>query len=176
MTDDAAATSPLRVLTPKPLTVAAFKPYGEVISVDAAVDARSINEGHTTRFHDLAQLDLAKEGGRPVLSIFRTRPKPLPIEIKVMERHPIGSQAFFPLSGRPYLVVVATETPENINVFLAGPQQGVNYGANTWHHYSLALEGESDFLVVDRDGPGTNLEEVHLAPEHRVLISLSALS
>ena len=69
-------------------------------------------------------------------------------------------------------MVVAKETPANIEAFLASPQQGVNYHANTWHHYSLALGGESDFLVVDRDGPGDNLQEVELAPEHRVLVSL----
>ena len=176
MTDQMAAADGRRRVTPKPLTAELFKPYGDVISIEAASDRRSINEGHTTRFHDLAHLECAREGGRPILSIFRSRPKPLPIEIEVMERHPLGSQAFFPLSGHPYLVVVAKERPEDIDVFLASPDQGVNYHANTWHHYSLALGGESDFLVVDREGPGNNLEEVHLAPDQRVLISAAAVS
>ncbi len=176
MTDGTVSSGALPLVTPKPLTAENFAPYGDVISIEAASDVRSINEGHTTRFHDLAQLNLAREGGRPALSIFRSRPKPLPIEIAVMERHPLGSQAFFPLSGHPYLVVAANDQPQNIDVFLATPQQGINFHANVWHHYSLALDGDSDFLVVDREGPGVNLEEIRLAPEHRVLVSLSALS
>ena len=89
-----------------------------------------------------------------------------------MERHPLGSQAFIPLSGRPYLVVVGRDKPENLEVFLAGPTQGVNYRAGTWHHYSLALEAPSDFLVIDRVGPGENLEEVVLNPQQRIRIAL----
>ncbi|MGO6903908.1 ureidoglycolate lyase, partial [Rhizobium ruizarguesonis] len=44
-------------------------------------------------------------------------------------------------------------------VFLARGDQGVNYRRNVWHHPLMALEQASDFLVVDRDGPGNNLEE-----------------
>ena len=83
-----------------------------------------------------------------------------------MERHPLGSQAFVPLNGRPYLVAVAAGgelDPARIEVFLAAGDQGVNYAAGTWHHYSLALEAESDFLVIDRAGPGENLDEVELS-------------
>ena len=51
-----------------------------------------------------------------------------------------------------------------VRAFQAGPGQGVNFAAGTWHHFNLALDGESDFLVIDREGPGENLEEVALAP------------
>jgi ureidoglycolate lyase len=154
-----------RLLKPTPLTAEAFKPYGDVIECASAAEQRDINYGNTIRFHDLAKLDLSAGEGRPIVSIFRSTPLPLPLEVKIMERHPLSSQAFYPLSGRPYMVVVAEKgefDPEKIKVFLAGPQQGVNYHKGTWHHFSLALGAVSEFMVIDRDGPGDNCDEVHL--------------
>lgn len=155
-------------LNPEPLSVQAFAPYGEVIELANAAEVRQINYGNTQRFHDLASLDLMAEQGRAVMSIFRSTPLARPVPIRVMEMHPLSSQAFVPLSGRPYLVVVAGKGEfalENLRAFVAAPHQGVNYAKGCWHHYSLALEEVSDFLVVDRDGPGSNCLEVFLDEE-----------
>jgi ureidoglycolate lyase len=103
--------------------------------------------------------------GRAGISLFRSTPLPSPI-LRVMERHPFGSQAFMPLSGRPYLVVVAPPgdfDPGAVEAFLATPDQGVNYAPGVWHHFLLALEAESDFLVIDRLAPDENCDEVELA-------------
>lgn len=155
----------MRRVTPKPLTPEAFAPYGDVISAREGVERYPINYGATTRFNDLAAIDTAQDGGRTIVSLFRSQPLVPPV-LKIMERHPLGSQAFMPLNGRPYLVAVAPAgdlDPAKIEVFLASGDQGVNYAAGTWHHYSLALGAESDFLVIDRAGPGENLDEVELA-------------
>ncbi|MBX3169676.1 MAG: ureidoglycolate lyase [Candidatus Eremiobacteraeota bacterium] len=156
----------MKTLKPEPLTQEAFAPYGEVIEAANAREVRTINHGNTRRFHDLAGVEVGE--GRALVSIFRSTPLPRPIPLKVMEVHPLGSQAFIPLSGRPYLVVVAGPGEfqvKNLRVFLAGPQQGVNYHQGCWHHYSLALDEVSDFLVIDRDGPGDNCLEVFLDEE-----------
>lgn len=154
----------MRRVTPRPLTPEAFAPYGDVISARDGVERYPINYGATTRFNDLAAIDTDEGGGRTIVSLFRSQPL-IPAVLKIMERHPLGSQAFMPLNGRPYLVAVAPAgdlDPDRIEVFLASGDQGVNYAAGTWHHYSLALEAESDFLVIDRAGPGENLDEVEL--------------
>src|SRR4051812_15997481 len=96
-----------RFLKPAPLTAAAFAPYGDVIECANAAEKRDINYGNTERFHDLANLDLTAREGRAIVSIFRSTPVPRPIEIKIMERHPLSSQAFYPLSNHPYMVAVA---------------------------------------------------------------------
>jgi len=156
----------VKKLKPEALTAEAFAPYGEVIETSNAREVRVINYGHTQRFHDLAGVEVGE--GKALLSIFRSNPLPRPIPIKVMEVHPLGSQAFVPLSERPYLVVVAGQGDfqlENLKVFLAAPGQGVNYHKGCWHHYSLALDETSDFLVIDRDGPGNNCLEVFLDEE-----------
>lgn len=150
----------MKTLPVETLTAEVFAPFGQVISTAAATRHFPINGGNTERYHDLAMLDPGP-AGRLIVSIFRGQPRPLPFPIQMVERHPLGSQAFIPLDGRPYLVVVATApTPETLRCFLAQGDQGVNYAPGVWHHPLLALDAVSDFLVLDRSGPGENCEEV----------------
>jgi ureidoglycolate lyase len=152
----------MRTLAAEPLTPEAFAPYGEVIFADPA-KAMDINYGNTVRFDHLAEAVVGS--GKAILSLFRSIPLE-PLELKIMERHPLGSQAFVPLNGRPYLVVVAPPgdlDETKIRAFLAGPNQGVNYAPGVWHHFLLAQDEVSDFLVVDRLGPEDNCDEVALA-------------
>ena len=153
-----------RALIPRPLTAAAFAPFGDVLSVKDAAP-KPINYGHTLRYDTGAALSLDAQKGRPGISIFRATPLPNPINITMMERHPLSSQAFFPLSPHPFLVVVAPKgdlDPAKICAFIAAPDQGVNYHPGVWHHYLLALEKLSDFLVVDRLGDCENCDEIIL--------------
>lgn len=144
------------------LTAERFAPFGDVIEVNDAVHHYTINQGYTERYHDLAAVDVLNYNGRVALNIFRSTPLPRPIQIRLLERHPMSSQAFMPLGQAPYLVVVAPAgelQPANIRAFIASPNQGVNYHAGTWHHFCLALDTTSDFLVVDRVGSGPNCDE-----------------
>jgi ureidoglycolate lyase len=164
----------MREVNPIRLTAEAFAPYGDVIEASDRAQVMAINYGQTSRFHDLARIDVADEGGRAITSIFRGKPLDPPI-LRIVERHPLGSQAFVPLSGRPYLVAVAPAgefDPATLVVFRASAGQGVNYAKGTWHHYLLPLEAESDFLVIDREGPGENLDEIELAPADQVMVRL----
>jgi ureidoglycolate lyase len=162
----------MKLLKPEPLTAEAFSLYGDVIECSDRVEKRDINYGHTVCYHDLAKLDLTTDNGRPIVRLFQTMPLPRPIPIRIMERHPLSSQTFYPLSGEPYLVIVAEKgifNPGGIRAFLAAPSQGVNYHPGTWHHFSLALNRKSDFLVIDRAGPGKNCDEVDVSAESLVI-------
>lgn len=154
----------MRTLDVHPLTRAAFAPFGAVIETEGT-EHFPINNGTTERFHDLAPV-VAAEGGRVLISIFRGQPFAPPIPIAMVERHPLGSQAFMPLDRRPWLVVVAPAGPDGAPgepvAFLASGSQGVSYAPGTWHHPLVALGAVSDFLVVDRAAPD-NLEEHTLA-------------
>lgn len=147
-----------------PLTKAAFAPFGEVIET-AGAKAKLINDGFARRFDGLAHIDVAAEGGAVNISLFSGSARPSPIAIKLMERHPLGSQLFVPLDGKPWLVVVCADprVPASYRAFSASGEQGVNYARNIWHHPLLVLADASPFFVVDRGGPGDNLEEVRLA-------------
>ena len=129
-----------------------------------------INEGTTERHHALSKVEL--DEGSAILSIFRGRSRIRPLELKLVERHPLGSQAFVPLQAEPWLVVVASEPkPEAVRCFLAQGNQGVQYSKGVWHHPLLPLVSKQDFLIVDREGPGKNLEEVFWDEGVRILIS-----
>ena len=152
-------------LSVQPLTRGTFAPFGEVIEASDAVKHFTINAGNTERYHDLANIEPGADG-RVIVSIFRGQPRSLPFTVHMVERHPLASPAFVPMSGKPYLVVVAPAgnppAVEDLQVFLARGDQGVNYATGVWHHPLLALEGVCDFLVVDRSGPGHNCDEMQL--------------
>lgn len=158
-------------LTPKPLTAESFAPFGEVITTSGNT-AELINAGHTQKFTDLAQIDTGAEGGRTAVHIYRSQPLTLPLEIKVMERHPLGSQAFMPLHNGPFLVIVAPAGEElesaAVQAFLSDGQQGINLRRGTWHHFQVSLLKVSDYLVIDRMGPGDNFEERQLKPPLKI--------
>lgn len=155
----------VQTVTPKQLTRTAFTAFGDVIEANAEANVFAINNGFTQRYHDLAKIDVSDNAGHAIINIFRSTPLAQPIAIKMMERHPHGSQAFIPMGQNPYLVVVAPAGEFDINkleVFIANADQGVNYYKGTWHHFCLALGGESDFLVVDRGGKGDNCDVIEL--------------
>lgn len=155
-------------LTARPLTAAAFAAFGEVIEPENA-GRISINDGLTTSFHDLFTIDVNDNGGRPIVSLFRTAPLPLPHRVRVMERHPLGSQAFMPMDEIPFLVLVAADVgpigAADLSMFITNGRQGVNFYKNTWHHFQMVLKEQRDFVVIERGGAGDNLEETRIDDE-----------
>lgn len=148
-----------REIRAAPLTAGAFAPFGEVIEARGAPD-RIINQGLCGRHHDLARLDFAD--GRAGISVFDAEPRALPYRLEMVERHPEGSQAFLPLTAHPFLVIVAPDeagAPGQPRAFLTAPHQGVNLRRGTWHGVLTPLHAPGLFAVVDRIGPGDNLEE-----------------
>jgi ureidoglycolate lyase len=144
-----------------PLTRNAFAPFGEVIEA-AGTASHPINGGMCDRHHAIATAQALGDGARTILSIGHGRPYALPLTLTMLERHPLGSQAWIPLHDRPFAVVVAPDEggrPGRPVAFLTAPRQGVNYRANVWHAPVTPLDAPGDFLIVDRDGPGLNLEE-----------------
>lgn len=164
-----------RTLVAQPLTRAAFAPFGDVI--ESGLDTPlSINGGMTERFHDLAVVDLGLEGSRALINIFETQPYAMPLRVAMLERHPLGSQAFIPMNGSPFLVVVAPAGDvadiAGIQAFVTNGRQGVNYGRGVWHHPLVVTERPASFLVVDRGGPGHNCDEQHFAKVDVVSVQL----
>lgn len=149
-------------LTVEPLSAAAFAPFGEVIEASEAAKRFPINAGSAERFHALAQVE-TDPAGHALISLVRAQPQALPIVVRMLERHPLGSQAFVPLDRSVRYLVVVAETPDATpRAFLATGGQGVNYRRGAWHHPLLALDRVADFLVIDRGGAGANCDEVAL--------------
>lgn len=149
----------------QPLTNENFAPFGEVISCTGH-DFFHINDAHTERYHALVETEIKGEA-KVGISIFRNiKTTTLPLTISMLERHPNGSQAFIPMQGQKFLIVVALNSNEHpdqpdttqIHAFLSDGTQGVNYRVGTWHHPLLTLESPSDFAVIDRIGTGHNCD------------------
>jgi ureidoglycolate lyase len=151
----------LRTITAVPLTPEAFAPFGEVIQVGDR-EPRRINGGRAMRYHALARPEVAGPDGHVLISTVRGTPYEFTLALTMVERHPLGSQAFVPMQPRPFLVVVCHDEggrPGRPHAFLAGPGQGINYPRNRWHGVLTPIGEAQDFLIVDRGGEGVNLEE-----------------
>jgi len=149
----------------QPLTAEAFAPFGDVIELSDTPSVM-INRGNCARFHDLAKLSFT-EGGEAGISLFQAKPYTLPHSLDLVERHPLGSQAFLPMQTQPFLVIVASDengAPGKPLAFVTNGCQGVNYHRNTWHGVLTPVAEPGQFAVVDRiGGNGNNLEEFDIA-------------
>ncbi|MCB1339572.1 MAG: ureidoglycolate lyase [Pseudooceanicola sp.] len=143
----------------QPLTAAAFAPFGDLLEIEGEPD-KIINQGMCGRWHDRATLDFAD--GRAGVSLFNAIPRELPYALDLVERHPDGSQCFIPMSLQPFLVIVAPDEggkPGRPLAFETAPGQAINFHRGTWHGVLTPLHAPGLFAVVDRIGPGANLEE-----------------
>ena len=144
----------------------AFAPYGELIECDGAITYKC-NQGRAIRYHDLLKnLDVTENSGKIGVSIYKSIPSPIPFEVEVMERHPLGTQAFIPMTKdhqSRYLVAVAPAGELN-PAFIVNGQVGINYKKGVWHLPIVALDGDMDFLAIDRIGPEKNCDEIKFHP------------
>ena len=160
-----------RTLHPEPLTHSAFAPFGDVLDCSGPPD-RLINAGMCGRYHDRARLEFGD--GRAGISLFDAVPRALPYAFDLVERHPYGSQAFLPMTGHLFLVIVAPDVagiPGTPRAFLTAPHQGINLHPGTWHGVLTPLFAPGLFAVVDRIAPEGNLEEYHYGQGWRVVIA-----
>ena len=149
-------------LKPEPLTAERFAPYGDVIEAGAR-SRGPMNAARFERFDDLARVDLSA-GGRVAVSVARCRVATrLPYRIDMVERHPLGSQAFIPLSPATMVVVVAPPgeevAPQDLRAFVTNGRQGINYRRGAWHMPLIAFDEGQEFLIIDRAGDQPNCDE-----------------
>ncbi len=157
-----------RQIITEPLTAAAFAPFGDVLDAQGTPD-KIINAGLCGRFHDRATLDFAD--GRAGISIFHAEPRELPYRLDLLERHPLGSQAFLPMTEHPFLVIVAPDLNGTLGTpraFLTNGAQGINLHRGIWHGVLTPLHAPGLFAVVDRIGAGSNLEEHALSEPYQI--------
>src|SRR6056300_1388779 len=158
-------------ISPKKITKENFAKFGELITTDD-IKPISINDGYAKRFDGIANLDTSKDNGEATISIFSALKRTFPMNINMLEQHPLGSQAFIPMKETTFLSFVAPNADkpdlDKIEAFIIPPGLGVNYKAGTWHFPLIATE-DMNFLVVDRKGSGDNLEIQKLEENQIVL-------
>lgn len=155
-----------RQISIQPMDAASFASFGDVLTLKSKPD-KMINQDMCGRHHDLAKLDFTD--GQAGISLFDAVPRQLPYTLDMMERHPLGSQAFIPLHEHSFLVIVASDMggkPGEPLAFLTAPRTGINIYKNTWHGVLTPLQAPGMFAVIDRIGYGINLEEYWLDEEY----------
>ena len=144
-----------------------FKPFGDIIEYDNE-KSFIINQRTTERFDSLATINV--QYGHPIISLFKASPRKLPLEVQFLEKHPYGTQAFFPLNNCPWLVVVSNSTnPNSVICFSLKGNQGIQYNIDTWHYPLITLHKKQDFIVIDRDNSNENINVVKL--KEKILIN-----
>ena len=154
-------------VNPKLITKENFSKFGDVITTDD-IKPLEINEGYAKRFDGIANLNTSKDNGETTICIFSALKRSFPMKIDMMEKHPLGSQAFIPMKETTFLAFVAPQNNkpeiEKIESFIIPPGIGINYKPGIWHFPLISTEN-MNFLVVDRQGPGNNLVIKNLEKE-----------
>lgn len=146
-------------ITASPLSAKAFAPFGDVLELTDR-ESLTINAGMCQRHHDLAKLEFGE--GRAGISLFDGKARHFPYALDMVERHPLGSQAFVPMNGVPLLISVCADEsgrPGTPHAFVMRPDQAINLHKGTWHGVLAPIGAQGLYAVVDRIGDGPNLEE-----------------
>jgi len=147
------------IIKPQNITKENFSIFGDLISSDN-INPININVGYAKRFDNLANINTSENGGKVIISIFSALKRSFPMSIDMMEKHPLGSQAFIPMKETTFLSFVAPpgNVPEinKIQSFIIPPKNGINYNSGVWHFPLISTE-DTNFLVIDRKGSGNNL-------------------
>ena len=159
------------IIKPMNISKENFSEFGDLISSEN-INPIDINEGYAKRFDDLAKVNTEKNQGKTCISIFSALKRSFPMKIDMMDKHPLGSQAFIPMKETTFLVFVAPEGEKpdlnKIESFIVPPGIGVNYKIGIWHFPLISTE-DMNFLVVDRKGSGENLDIFNLDKEKIIL-------
>ena len=160
-----------KTIKPMPITKENFSKYGDVISTKD-IKPLEINNGYAKRYDCIANLNTSNDNGETTISIFSALKRNFPMKIDMMEKHPLGSQAFIPMKETTFLAFVAPEEEKlnlnKIEAFIIPPGIGINYNPGTWHFPLISTE-DMNFLVVDRKGSGDNLVIENLDKENITL-------
>ena len=147
------------IIKPIEITRKNFAVYGDLISSDN-IKPVNINAGYAKRFDNLANINTSRDEGKTIVSIFSAIKRTFPMKIDMMEKHPLGSQAFIPMKETTFIAFVAPQNdkPEinKIESFIISPGMGINYKPGIWHFPLISTE-DTNFLVIDRKGSGENL-------------------
>ncbi len=128
----------------EPLTQERFAPFGQVLDLPAE-PGRADYSNH---------LENRRADARVCFRTSKTAASTLPLKTSTMERHAHSSQAFVPVEGGQYIVMVAPHGVDGgpdmtaARAFLAEPHQGINYKADVWHHPMTVIDQPATFTTV----------------------------
>jgi len=161
-----------KIIKPIKINRSNFATYGDLIST-SDVNPININAGYAKRFDNLANLNTSKDEGQTIVSIFSALKRAFPMTVDMMEKHPLGTQAFIPMKDTTFLAFVAPpgNSPDinKIQSFIIPPRTGINYKPGIWHFPLISTE-DTNFIVIDRKGKGENLI-IHKFKKEKIILN-----
>ena len=149
-----------------------FSKYGQLVSTKD-IESQNINEETTKSFYDLVNIEIYGDDKKCRVNIFKSIKRNFPLEVNMLENHPLSSQAFIPLQKTNFIVVVAPISSEPdinlIETFLVSPEEGINFKPKVWHFPLIATEN-SNFLTIDKKNSENNLEIYNFQNNDKILI------
>ena len=159
-------------IKPKKINKTNFSKFGQIIDTSKKKYFR-INNGYAKRYDNLGKINTSLKKGRTIVSIFSAKKRKFPMKVDMMEKHPLGSQAFVPMKETSFLVFVAPKgnKPDlkKIQSFRIPKQTGINLNPGIWH-FPLISTKDMNFLVLDRKGKGNNLI-IHKFMKEKIYLS-----
>ena len=160
-------------LTIKNINKENFYQYGQLISTKD-VNSENINSDTTKSFYDLGDIEILGANNQCRINIFKAKKRTFPLEINMLENHPLSSQSFIPLQNTSFIVVVAPiSNIPNLNLleaFIVPTEEGINFKPKVWHFPLIALE-DSNFLTIDKKDSKNNLEIYKFQNNENILLN-----
>lgn len=140
-------TIAVKVQTP---TLEKLKKYGTVLGFNPEVEPLPIEfyDG-AAKVRRVAEFRAQGEIEMPITTLQRR-----PLEVRYMERHPLHTQAFVSLGGKPFIACFAPpndkELPDidQVEAFLFDGSAGFMMHENTWHEFPFAVLDDTQLMVI----------------------------
>ncbi|MBM3522020.1 MAG: ureidoglycolate hydrolase [Alphaproteobacteria bacterium] len=153
-------TRVLRLVDATPETAA---PFGMLIATDERVPPlRSRFYGDAVEIRKPAKL---VNDAQLELSVARLKCRPL--VATWLERHPKHTQAFIPLGAKPFVMILAppgdAALPDaaRVTALRFSGAQGIALHLGTWHEFPLALDDDTEIVVLLRHETARDLQTGH---------------
>ena len=137
-----------------------FSLYGDLITIRNK-KSEDINNNTTQSFFDLANIEILGDNKNSRLNIFCAKKRIFPLNIDMLEMHPLSSQVFLPMSKCDFLVLV---TPANIKpdlnkieFFKVSNGDGINFKTNVRHFPLISIQ-DAKYITIDKKDAEKNIK------------------
>jgi ureidoglycolate lyase len=126
--------------------------YGQILGYDPNVEPVPIDfYGGAVKVHRVVDFVSDEQTELPLVTVQRR-----PNEVRWMERHFKHTQTFVPLSGAPFVVVMAPPTDselpdlDKIEAIRFDGSAGFTMKIGTWHEFPYAINDDTNMIVMLR--------------------------
>ena len=140
-------TITIKVQTP---TLEKLEKYGTVLGYNPNIEPLPIEFYHgAAKVRRVAEFRAQGEIEMPITTLQRR-----PFEVTHMERHPLHTQAFVSLGGKPFIACFAPPSEDDfpdidqVEAFLFDGSAGFVMHENTWHEFPFAVLDDTQLMVI----------------------------